>query len=164
MRLRLRLIILSVLLLVAEPARADIKPAPFDFPPDDSDLQQVIAAAAYQAAAVCDMECPKTDCAAAQAALQALSDMQAYLNELVTALGAANADALAHFQSLAKNSITKINFYLRIFSPPPIPHLDTLLQNGQLLFVCHGFSLVTDTLQSIRQNCIVVTASAVPAQ
>ena len=91
----------------AATASADIKPASFDFPPDDSDLQQVIsAAAAYQAAAVCDMECPKTDCAAAQAALQALSDMQSYLNELVTALGAANADALAHFQSLAKNSIT----------------------------------------------------------
>jgi hypothetical protein len=108
MRLRLRWLILSILLVAAAPALADIKPAGFDFPPDDTDLQQVIsAAAAYEAAAVCDMECPKTDCAAAKEALQALSDMQSYLKELVTALGAANADALAHFQSLAKNSITK---------------------------------------------------------
>ena len=33
---------------------------------------------------------------------------------------------------------TEINLDIAIFFSPPIPNLDTLLQNRQLLFVCHG--------------------------
>lgn len=98
---------LMCLLLVVAPARADIQPTGFDLPPDDKDLQAVIErAAAYSAAANCeDFECPKTDCAAAKEALQALLDMEAYLDALVAALGAANSDFLAQFRNVAEGNI-----------------------------------------------------------
>ncbi len=86
-------------------------PAPaqeFGLPADDSDLEAVIqAASAYKAAANCtEFECPKTDCAAAKEALQALLDMEAYLNALVEALGAANGDFLAQYRNVAQANIT----------------------------------------------------------
>lgn len=96
------------LLLTATPAPAQFQPTKVDLPADDSDLQAIIqSAGAYKAAANCtEFECPKTDCAAAKDALQALRDMEAYLKALVDALGAANADFLAQYRNVAQANIT----------------------------------------------------------
>ncbi len=107
MRLRALVSGLLFLLLTAAPARSqEIGFA--GFPADDTDLEAVIqAAGAYKAAANCtEFECPKTECAAAKEALQALLDMEAYLNALVEALGAANGDFMAQFRNVAQANIT----------------------------------------------------------
>ncbi len=98
---------LLCLVLIGAPAAAEIQPTGYDLPPDDKDLQSAIdSAAAYAAAANCaDFECPKTDCAGAKEALQALLDMEAYLEALVAALGAANSDFLAQFRNVAEGNI-----------------------------------------------------------
>lgn len=78
------------------------------FPADDSDLQDVLARAqAYLAAANCEgLECPVIDCAEAEEALQALTEMEAYLDALVYSLGLANEAAMQHFETIAKNNIS----------------------------------------------------------
>lgn len=78
------------------------------FPADDSDLQEVLARAqAYLAAANCEgMECPVTDCAQAEEAMQALVEMEAYLRAMVYSLELAAGDNMEHFETLAENNIS----------------------------------------------------------
>jgi hypothetical protein len=76
-------------------------------PGDNKDLQQVIdLAQAYLAAANCEgMQCPVCDCDQAREALQALSDMEAFLQAMEPYMAAANADHFAQFKTAAENGI-----------------------------------------------------------
>ncbi|HET9811443.1 MAG TPA: CAP domain-containing protein [Sphingomicrobium sp.] len=84
-----------------------VEPTRFDYPPTDMDLEEVAKrAAAYLAAANCKgMTCPKTDCAKARDALQALSDMEQYLQAQLEALEHADADYRTQLEAVAGENL-----------------------------------------------------------
>jgi subtilisin family serine protease len=74
-------------------------------PADNSDLAALQARAEALTAQGLDcgstLECPKLDCASAQALLQAVVDAETHLRAMHSFLEKANADHMAHFRSLA---------------------------------------------------------------
>src|SRR3546814_19816917 len=81
------------------------RPAPV-FPPNYRDLEAIKARAqAYLAAANCaGMECPVIDCAQAEEALQALAEMEAYLEAMGYSLGLAG-----DWNGIANRKSTRLN-------------------------------------------------------
>src|SRR3546814_5459714 len=51
------------------------------------------------------MECPVIDCAQAEEALQALAEMEAYLEAMGYSLGLAGDDAMRHFESIVETNV-----------------------------------------------------------
>lgn len=79
-------------------------------PADNADLAALQARAEALAAQGRDcgsqLECPKLDCESAIALLQAVVDAETHLRAMLTFLEKANADHMAHFESLARQGIT----------------------------------------------------------
>jgi subtilisin family serine protease len=101
----------ALALLLGAALAAHGAPPPIDpIPADNADLAALQARAEALTAQGRDcgsqLECPKLDCASAQALLQAVVDAETHLRAMHTFLEKANADHRAHFESLARQGIT----------------------------------------------------------